>query len=128
MNELMTGWLSPDCMFYRCGYMQHAQMANAINNVIYDGELGGNIEEELHTRGWLSIHYGKVFNHGYYFGFKFLTRKQIELLTPIYERERDSVEDTAHALIEWALYDYASHLKFIKKEYPECIPYMENKK
>lgn len=124
-TELKTGWLSPDCKFYPCGYREHSWLAYRINEELYNGELSGDISDELQTRGWLSIHYGRFIYHGYYFGFKFLTPKQIKSLEKIYYDNYDEVSDLARN-IETAMLGNA-YLVIIKENFPECLPYINFK-
>lgn len=73
-DNFKCGWVSPGCITYSCGYMEHISLATYICSVIYH-RYGMCADDFLFSKGWI-----KVYNEGWTGDFTKINDNQIKFM------------------------------------------------
>lgn len=104
-NELKTGWMAPNGVFYPCDYMEHLITADEIWKELYNNKRNVIVETELQNLGWCEIQCITFMEHGFLFNYKgHLTQEQKAVVKPIFENNRQRILKSSIMDLEEELY------------------------
>lgn len=108
-DKFHCGWVSPDCITYSCGYMEHIYLAEDICKSFYKNFSSVTCDDFLLEHGWM-----KVYNEGWTGNWSKVNNEQIKLMEDKGIKHHLSPELDYEQLIEFK--DYWSKWKNRQKE------------